>query len=42
MGSKEVLELTQYGPILAKRKGESLASLAKRQDEAFMKASKGE
>ncbi len=42
MGTKEILEYTKYGPILTKRKGESLSSLAKRQDEAFIKASKGE
>lgn len=37
MGSKKVLKITKFGNILALRTGESLASLAKRQDAEFRK-----
>lgn len=35
MGTKKILQHTRYGPILAKRPGESLHALVQRQSTAF-------
>lgn len=35
MGSKKVLKKTSYGRVLARKKGESLKSLAKRQEREY-------
>ena len=37
MGSKKVLKKTKFGNILARRKGESLAKFARRQEKEFKK-----
>ena len=35
MGSKKILKWTKHGPILAKRKSESMKNFVKRQEKAF-------